>query len=186
MVTLEEVQKANKESGEVNDLPPNLPLPRDRYCGRIKEGAAAPSKASGTNQITFKCEIYRPDKITHPADKREYNVAGKEFAIYKPLAGKGLEHTLAFMAQLGLTPAINPEAPDIEQFIGKGFSIILQSKDMTVRKELTPEEIASGKNRWEADPILDEDGKPSISYGIEVAGFGDIKPTKHVPPANPF
>lgn len=186
MVTLEEVQKQKLESGEVNDLPPNLPLPKDRYCGRIKEGSFAPAKKSGNNQITFKCEVYHPATIKHPADKREYNIAGKEFTIYKPTSGPGLEHTLMFMKDLGLSPQLDTDNPDLEQFKGRTFSIILKSRDMTARKDLTPEEIAAGKQRWEAEPIKDEEGRPSLTYGIEVDGFGDIRATKIAAPANPY
>ena len=184
IATLESVKQQQEASGDVPSLPSNLAIPRDRYSWRIKEASFGPSKSSGKNQITLDTELYAPAVVNHPLGGK-YNVAGTNCKKYLPVEGDGLKFTLEFMVKIGLKGELDTENPDLKQFEGKCFSQVAQGKETTQRKDLTAAQIAEGKKKWEADPILGEDGKPSITYTTELV-FATEDSTKIAPPANPF
>lgn len=189
LVTKEAIKAQPKAEGSVPDHPYNMPMPKDRYCFRIKDVTFAPSKNSGKPQLTFDCELYAPAKVTSHIDGREYNVAGREAKVYFGVTGDALGYLLGndrgmgFMEKLGLKPEIDPENPNTEQFKGKTFSAIIEVKENVARKDLTPAQIENGQRL--GDPIKDENGNEEKSYSMGINSF-TIKQTSIPAPGSEF
>ncbi len=187
IATKSSVAPRSGADGEAVSLPFNVPLPRDRYSWRIKKADFGQSKSSGNDMITLDVEIYYPEEVAHPLNGKTYNVAGRDAKMYFSLQDQALYRLLGseeeegFMEQIGLKPEIDTDNPDTKQFENKCFSAIGGSEKREQRKELMAAEITAGKKQ--GDPILNEDGSPSISYAVKV--IGDITRTKHQP-KNPF
>lgn len=176
-------------TGELRDLPGNIPINKDAYCWRIADVNWGPSKSSGKNQFTFDCEIYHPATIKSVVDGKEYNVAGKKAKLYFATTDEaigylvGFDDKPGFMEVIGLKPEIDNENPDQEQFKSKCFRATALPEDRVQRKDLTPEQREAGQKV--GDPITNEDGSVDKYYAISIDKYS-IKPTKVAPPASPF
>ncbi len=184
-VDLTKVQVPQSEPGEAVQLPRNLMINRDRYDLRIKKCEFEISKKKGNKMLKLELEIYNPVSITHYLDGKQYEVMGMTCRKYVMLeTPENLVEVGAFMKRLGLAPAIDPENPDTEQFVGKAFSDIVSPKEYQKRKQPTAQQLQDDPNH-QGDPILDpETGKPEIGYGIETGfGLGDVKRAMKQPAA---
>lgn len=189
LVTKEAVKAQPKAEGSIPDHPYTMPVPKDRYCWRIKDCTFGPSKSSGRPMLTFDCELYHPKTVTSHIDGKEYNVAGREAKTYFGLEGDALGYLLGnekdegFMEKLGLKPEIDTENPNTEQFKGKCFSALADIKENVARKDLTPAQREAGQKQ--GDPIKDEQGNEEKSYSLGINGFS-IKRTSIAAPGSEF
>lgn len=188
MAIVTQEQVAQSATSSAKQLNSSVPLNKDRYSFRIKKATFGESKKSGNPMLTFDCEIYYPPTMVSKANGQTYEIGGTEAKTWRSFSKEALPMLLGdgvqkgFMEILGLKPEIDTENPDTQQFEGKCFSAIAGHEKRENRKELSAAEIAEGKK--EGEVILNEDGSPSVSYGVKI--FGDITPTKHTPPSTPY
>jgi len=180
---LTQVQPDTTQDGEAQSLPRNMQINRDRYDVRIKTCGFKVS-AKGNKMLELEIEIYNPDTIKHAATGLQYSVAGMSCRKYVMMQTNNDLLALAeFMKRLGLTPAIDAENPETEQFVGKCFSDIISPATYEKRKTPTAEQLQADP-KAQGDVIVDpETGKPEVSYGIQT-GFGTSDVRKATKTAN--
>lgn len=171
-VNLKEVKDESQEGKTGITLPRNYGLPRDRYNFRIKKCEMKISNEKQNKYLALDVEIYAPDTIIHNQDGKTYNVAGltsnKIVMIQTP---RDLQACGAFMEKLGLSPVLDPESPDTEQFVGKCYSDIASGKQYEKRKDPSYEQLQANPNA-KGDVMVNPDtGKPEVGYSVD-CGFG--------------
>jgi len=190
LVTQDTNEGSVQQAGEVKMLPRNKQINNNRYSLRIKSAVHKMSKA-GKPMIECDVEIYHPATITHHQDGQVYNVAGLSCKKYISLADNMLERLVGsklskargetcLMEILGLTPEIDTENPNTEQFVGKVFSDVVTAEKRERRTQPTAAQLAENPAA-QGDVIVDpETGLPEVSYGIRLSD--SVKRTTAVPP----
>ncbi len=162
-------------SEEIQTLPRNKMLPRDRYDFRIKSAKFEISKAKGNKMLNFQVEIYAPEQVNLNSGGT-YSVAGLSCIKRVMLQTDENVHEVneILMPRLGLPAITDTDNPDTEQFVGKCFSDIAKSVKREQRKDPTAEQLALGQP---GDVIIDhETGQPEVFYGIDTEfGLQNVK-----------
>lgn len=147
--------KENTSAEVAKQVPPMF---KERVIMRILDASFTISKEKGNPMIVLETELLKPT---------EYSIGGitykeldnKHFRIYLMLTADGLPFTLDTMERLGLTPQIDDEQPDTEQFKGLVFAMILSSRERKAQKP-DPNKPGAYVN------VLDAKGQP-ITQGWE-------------------
>ena len=165
----------NKESVIKLEIPPAM---KDRYVIRCLDAKFALSSKDNPMVIT-EWEVVGIPTATGSLEtsvKRgsvEYQIAGlKTPRQYWTLTVKAIGRYIAAWeaAHPGEDfPGVDENNPDLAWLEGLVLNAILTGQEEVMRKILTPEEKAEGK--LEADPVLDEDGKPIKTSAIRILEF---------------
>ena len=140
-------------------------VPLRLYQARVLEVKYGPNKKQNP-MFTIETEIMAPDKVEFGGEV--FSTAGVKATMYVVVTPKSAAKAFQTLKALGITltpgESLDTIAARVKSDLPNSlFKAMISSKPRYLRQELTPQDIAAGKDPYEADPVVDEEtGQPVI------------------------
>jgi hypothetical protein len=144
----------------------SAPVPRGLYTVLIQDVDPSPSKSSGAEMLTLKCEIIKPQTVE--AEGRNVTTAGRTFNVYLSFSEKAAARTLTTLEKL-----LDKSLPDEVDTEDIKIDAVKTLKSKVFRAALRPEpQYETVDGRAGGVQVKDANGQPIIrGYGISVVSF---------------